>query len=325
MVPAWAVAMREFAAGSDVVTGGVGGAVLGRPVAAAIDATWVWSQLQPVGLFNPAYPGALVADLPPATGLAGRIVGQAITEAAVRLPFLPLGQAARRALRVRAGSLRSARGAVYGISPRVIEAPPRRRDLLVAGYWFDDTDPNTLPPEVEAFLAADDDPAISVGFGSMVTGDVAGLTSLIEEAARNAGVRVVLITGGGALAAAPGADASRTLAVDSIPHAALFHRTAANVHHGGAGTTASALAAGVPGVVVPFGADQPFWARRAHGLGVSPRGLPVRSLTPDGLAGAIREALTDAAMRQRAADLGRHLRAEDGTRVAADWFGRLAA
>ena len=44
-----------------------------------------------------------------------------------------------------------------------------------------------------------------------------------------------------------------------IPHSWLFPRMAAVVHHGGVGTTAAGLAAGVPSIITPFFADQPFW------------------------------------------------------------------
>ncbi|MBK8460818.1 MAG: hypothetical protein IPL43_12070 [Micropruina sp.] len=58
MVPGWAVQIRDFAEGSDVLTGGVGGSVLGRPVAAALGVPWVPAHLQPVGMVNPATPAS---------------------------------------------------------------------------------------------------------------------------------------------------------------------------------------------------------------------------------------------------------------------------
>src|SRR5258708_9892738 len=60
------------------------------------------------------------------------------------------------------------------------------------------------------------------------------------------------------------------LAIEPCPHDWLFPRVAAAVHHGGAGTTAAALRAGVPSVVVPFFADQPFWAWRGSAPGAGP-------------------------------------------------------
>ena len=57
------------------------------------------------------------------------------------------------------------------------------------------------------------------------------------------------------------------LLIDAVPHDWLFPRTSVAVSHGGAGTTAAALTAGTPQVVVPHMADQPFWGRRVHELG----------------------------------------------------------
>jgi UDP:flavonoid glycosyltransferase YjiC (YdhE family) len=100
--------------------------------------------------------------------------------------------------------------------------------------------------------------------------------------------------------------------VDGVPHSWLFPRMAAVVHHGGAGTTAAGLAAGLPSVVVPFHGDQPFWARRVADLGVGPAPIPRKKLTVDRLVRAIDAAVTDTAMRRRAADLGARISAEDG-------------
>jgi len=100
--------------------------------------------------------------------------------------------------------------------------------------------------------------------------------------------------------------------VESVPYDWLFPRVAAVVHHGGAGTTSAGLRAGVPSIVVPFFGDQPFWGQRIADLGVGPAPIPRRTLTAARLAQAIRRAVTDEAMQQRAADLGARIRAEDG-------------
>ena len=80
---------------------------------------------------------------------------------------------------------------------------------------------------------------------------------------------------------------------------------AAVVHHGGAGTTAEGLRAGVPAVIVPFVFDQPFWGARVKALGLGPDPIPQKSLTADRLARAIRIAVTDAGMKQRASVMRR--------------------
>jgi len=102
------------------------------------------------------------------------------------------------------------------------------------------------------------------------------------------------------------------LTVESVPHEWLFPRTSAVVHHGGAGTTAAGLRAGVPTVIVPFLLDQPFWGKRVYDLGVGPKPIPRRKLTIERLADAMTEAVTSPGIRQRATELGRKIRAEDG-------------
>jgi sterol 3beta-glucosyltransferase len=88
------------------------------------------------------------------------------------------------------------------------------------------------------------------------------------------------------------------------------------VHHGGAGTLAAALRAGVPAVTCPFFSDQPFWGERLHLLGAGTRPLPARGLTPVTLGNAIAAAVGDPAMRARAGAIGERIRAEDGVGIA---------
>jgi len=113
------------------------------------------------------------------------------------------------------------------------------------------------------------------------------------------------------------------LRIDWAPHSWLFPRVAAVVHHGGAGTTAAALRAGVPNVIVPYFADQPFWGSRIELLGVGPKPIPRRKLTAGRLAEAIEIAATDEQMRRRSAELARKIRAENGVATAVPLIERL--
>jgi UDP:flavonoid glycosyltransferase YjiC (YdhE family) len=144
--------------------------------------------------------------------------------------------------------------------------------------------------------------------------DPGATAALVTGAVRDAGVRAVLLTGWGALDGSTVSD--DILAVPSAPHDWLFRRVAAVVHHGGAGTTGAGLRAGVPNVVVPFGVDQPFWGSRVHALGVGPDPLPRRTLTRQGLAAALRQAVSDQSMREAAARFGEAIRGEDGVGAA---------
>jgi UDP:flavonoid glycosyltransferase YjiC (YdhE family) len=113
--------------------------------------------------------------------------------------------------------------------------------------------------------------------------------------------------------------------VEDVPHAWLFPRMAAMVHHGGAGTTGAGLRAGVPSIIAPFAADQPAWAERVVKLGVGLRAPSLGKLTAEKLAEAIQLAVTDSALRARAAALRGKIRAEEGVARAIEIIERRAA
>jgi UDP:flavonoid glycosyltransferase YjiC (YdhE family) len=140
--------------------------------------------------------------------------------------------------------------------------------------------------------------------------DPSAFTRLLCDAVSRTGRRAILLSGGGGIGDAP--LPPNILRIDAAPHGWLYPRTAAIVHHGGAGTTAAALRAGVPMVVVPHLGDQPYWGQRMHALGVAPKPINRPKLTTEGLADAIGKAVSDDAMRKKAAELGAKIRAEDG-------------
>jgi UDP:flavonoid glycosyltransferase YjiC (YdhE family) len=198
---------------------------------------------------------------------------------------------------------------LYGYSPLVVPPPPDwpawHRPV---GYWWPAPEPGFAPaPELADFLAAGP-PPVYFGFGSMPARDRDALSALLVRAARKAGVRAIVSAGWAGLSAT-GQD---VLAVGDVPHEWLFPRVAAVVHHGGAGTTAAGLRAGVPAVPVPFMVDQPFWARRLRLLGVAPGSVPLRRLSADRLAAAVTAAVTDPGYRRRARALAVRVAEEDG-------------
>ncbi|MFO7322884.1 MAG: glycosyltransferase [Chloroflexota bacterium] len=200
---------------------------------------------------------------------------------------------------------------LYPFSRHVIPPPADWDEAVhVTGYWFLDDQAGWQPPQALLdFLDAGPAP-VYIGFGSMSLNDPQATTHNVLAALEKTGQRGILATGWGGLSAAdlpPNA-----FLLDAAPHDWLFPRMAAVVHHGGAGTTAAGLRAGLPTIICPFLGDQPFWGRRVHALGVGPAPIPQKRLNADNLAEAIRAATTDSAMRARAAALGERIRAEDG-------------
>lgn len=179
----------------------------------------------------------------------------------------------------------------------------------VTGFLFDD-DPDWTPPQdLVDFLAAGEAP-MYIGFGSMPDANPEVTTRTILDAVRRAGKRAVILTGWAGLGADDVPEDIHILKY--APHHWLFPQMAAVVHHGGSGTTASGLRAGVPTVVVPHVGDQGFWGRTVKNLGVGTASIPRKKLTVDNLASAITEATTNHTLRANARALGAKIRAEDG-------------
>lgn len=201
---------------------------------------------------------------------------------------------------------------LYGFSPTVLPRPADWDDhVQLTGYWFLDDEGDGWRPDakLQRFLDGGT-PPVYVGFGSMSSDDEEDLTGIVFAALRRSGLRGVLATGWGGLT--PAQLPPDMLMLDWVPHDWLFPRTAAVVHHGGAGTTATGFRHGVPQVVVPFFGDQHFWGNRVHELAVGPPPVPRRRLTADRLAAALCSAASDPSMRARAAEVGARIRTEDG-------------
>jgi vancomycin aglycone glucosyltransferase len=190
----------------------------------------------------------------------------------------------------------------------VLAPAPDDATVLQTGAWIR-PDERPLPVDLETFLGAGP-PPVYVGFGSGPA--PAGVARAAVEAIRAQGHRVVLAPGWAGLALPD--DGDDCLAVGEVNQQVLFGRVAAVIHHGGAGTTHVAARAGVPQIVVPQIADQPYFAGRvtALGIGVAHDGP---APTPASLSAALASALAPD-IRARAAAVAASIRS-DGTAVAA--------
>jgi sterol 3beta-glucosyltransferase len=209
----------------------------------------------------------------------------------------------------------SAASIIYGYSPTVVSKPPDwSNHQQITGYWFLDSVAGYKPEKSLLDFLADGPPPVYVGFGCMVDHEQDKLTQIVINALIESNHRGVLLGGWGALGS--GILPNSVLHVDAVPHDWLFPRMAAVVHHGGAGTTAAGLRAGVPSVVVPYFGDQFFWGWRVQELGVGPKPIPRNKLTVTNLAQAIQQAVNDDVIRSRAIHIGQQIRTEDGVETA---------
>jgi sterol 3beta-glucosyltransferase len=167
-------------------------------------------------------------------------------------------------------------------SPLVTPPPGDWTDnICQTGFWFDDSPAWDPPADLSEFLAAGD-PPVFIGFGSMPSADPSADVQLMTQAARQAGRRAVIRPSQGWCDS--GESPEDVYLLREAPYRWLFPQMAAIIHHGGAGTTAEALLAGVPNAVVAFGVDQPYHGRRIHDLDAGPAPIKRTQLTADRLA-----------------------------------------
>jgi vancomycin aglycone glucosyltransferase len=204
--------------------------------------------------------------------------------------------------------------------PELCSLPDDLRDSCTQIAAITPTGEDAVPPDVESFLRAGPAP-LYVGFGSMMDRDTKRTTRILLDAILAAGVRAIIARGWAELG--QGELPPSCLSVGALPHSALFPRMAAVVHHGGAGTTAAALRAGVPQIIVPHIADQFYFGHRVKTLGLGPAPIPRSKLTVRRLAAAVQFAMTDAPMRQRAREMAEQLSVRHGPEETAAFLERL--
>ena len=194
-------------------------------------------------------------------------------------------------------------------SPSVL--PPSNEwndNIHVTGYYFFDHVGNYQPSaELQNFLE-EGDPPVCVSFGSMVNRDAERIDGIVRDALKRTGNRGIILSGWSDVKSVSSAD---VLYLDAVPHDWLLPRCKMIVHHGGAGTTSAGLRAGIPNIVVPFTADQPFWGRRIHAVGAGPKPIIVKKLSVENLMQAIVEADVET-VRKRAQEIGQRIRSEEG-------------
>lgn len=190
--------------------------------------------------------------------------------------------------------------------------PPQARATGFVYYQHRPERP--LTPAIRAFLSAGSAPIVFT-LGSSAVFAAGQFFAQSLAAVQQLGCRAIFLTGGFAHAGLEQAQADPSvLVVDYVSHEALFPQASLLVHQGGIGTTAQALRAGCPMLVVPHAHDQPDNATRIRRLGVG-RVLPAARYTTPRLITEL-TALGDPAYARRAAELRKQLATEEGAQTA---------
>lgn len=194
--------------------------------------------------------------------------------------------------------------------------------VMQAGFVFaHDADDGPLEPRLENFIASGAPPLVfTFGTGvAHVAERFAAALRLVEQS----DWRAIFVSRFEDNLPAAARSHARVHTVSEIDFSVLLPRCAALVHHGGIGTAAQALRAGIPQVIVPIAYDQPDNGRRFAELGLA-QAVTARRVDPDGLGRAVHAAVTRTD-RAKLAAISARLRESDGAAAAADLCERASA
>lgn len=270
-------------------------------------------------------PFALPASLQHAANRAGWAFGKTVVgrlfDPPVNAARAEYGLAPRRDWMYLGGM--STQLTAVAISPTFLPSPPDWPSFVQeTGFLFWDTPTGWQePPEVTAFLA-DGKPVVAVSTGSMSLNfaeEFAPFFATSLAAIQAAGARALVIgVPPAALPTTPGADA---LALPYAPFSTVYPRCAAVIHHGGVGTTAQGLRAGLPTLIVPWGVDQFFNGAQVERIGAG-RWIQRRAYTTAQATRAVDALLHQPQYQRHAREIAEQIAQEDGV---ATLVGRLEA
>lgn len=192
--------------------------------------------------------------------------------------------------------------------------PDWAKQTKITGFTFyDRLLPNrSLSTKLQEFLEAKEAPIIfTLGSAAVKTAGNFYVESL--AAVEKLGCRAVFLVGDTILENLP----DNAIAVDYAPYSELFPHAKAVVHQGGIGTTAQALRAGVPMLVVPFSYDQPDNAARVVRLGVG-RTIARKKYQQDLAVKELQILLSDSQYKTKALEIAQIIQAKNGVKTACD-------
>jgi UDP:flavonoid glycosyltransferase YjiC (YdhE family) len=179
----------------------------------------------------------------------------------------------------------------------------------------------SLSPEMERFLAAGEPPVVFT-LGSAASLTAGTFYEYSARAAEELGIRAILLVGKDPRNVPSFKLSPNIFVAEFAPFTTLFPRTKIVVHQGGVGTTAQALRAGIPSLVMPYSHDQPDNARRILRLGTG-RVLRRQQYTPKRVVCQLRELLTNPCYEIKAKEAAAILAKEDGLKTACDALENL--
>lgn len=154
---------------------------------------------------------------------------------------------------------------------------------------------NKLDDKIQNFISIGEAPFfMSLGSLDFFEEDTSFLEEKIIEVSKISKVRLIIQTSRNGIKKVN----DNIMYVGFIPHMQVLPYCQGMIHHGGAGTTQTAILSGCPSVVIAYAWDQFFWGRKLHDLGVSPGYINRKYLDKYQLVGLVNKLKKDKTFKQ---------------------------
>jgi UDP:flavonoid glycosyltransferase YjiC (YdhE family) len=193
--------------------------------------------------------------------------------------------------------------------------------ILSTGPWYLERQDLAMPAGLIDFCRDRSQRPTYIGFGSSVPADVESFAATLSDAINLTNVRAVICSGWADYK--PEVFSTNCFVTKVAPHRLLFGEVSSAIHHGGAGTTLSALIAGIPQGVVPHVADQVYWGEVVTELGVGLAPFSRKDLTSKSLADMIAKLQDETSYSSNAREFARGVDWGDGVRLASEVIERV--
>lgn len=131
-------------------------------------------------------------------------------------------------------------------------------NVYISGFFFYNEDNQVMDEKLEKFICRGSKPIV-ISLSSTRLKNPERFQQNLIYSLKKTNNRAVILTG---ISGMNIKNEENIYVTEKSPHRLLFKRAKAIIHHGGAGTVSEALISGVPQIIIPFSADQPFWAYR---------------------------------------------------------------
>jgi sterol 3beta-glucosyltransferase len=199
---------------------------------------------------------------------------------------------------------------IYAVSPSLFAKPEYWPDTAhVVGFYERQKTMDWSPNEELLDFLTRHEKVVFITFGSAVNTDPNEKTRIILESLNKNDIPAIISTGWGGIEEVDDPP-EHVLFVKEMPYDWIFSRVYAVIHHGGAGTTHSALKYGCASLIIPHNGDMFFWDKTVSEQGAGPSGIPIKDFSLEAFEPKLLDLMTNDQYKQRAELIAEQMKTE---------------